>query len=82
MPSVASPAPIGDQIEDLAGGLFDPEILGRELTLKCRYSYLHGKISATQEKGRKVNDRYMQKLNDLEEKLMDEGIRPSTVLDA
>lgn len=82
MPNVATPTPIGDQIEDLAGGLFDPEVLGKELTLRCRYSYLHGKISEAQKKGDKVDDRHMQKLNDLEEKLMDEGIRPSTVLDA
>ena len=82
MPDFSTPAPISDQIEDLAGGLFDPEVLGRELTLKCRYSYLHGKIKSAQENGKPVDDRHMQKLNELEDKLMDNGIRPSTVIDA
>jgi len=82
MPDVAVPEPIGDQIEDLAGELFDPEVLGEDLALKCRYAYLHGKIKMVQTKGEAPDDRHMQMLNEMEERLMDAGIRPSTVLDA
>jgi len=47
---VATPKPLSDQIEDLAGELFDEEVLGETLALKCRYSYLHGRIQSRQDK--------------------------------
>jgi len=78
---VATPKPLSDQIEELAGELFDEEVLGETLALKCRYSYLHGRIQSRQDKNEEVDGANMQMLNDLEEQLMDEGIRPSTVLD-
>jgi len=81
MPDVMTPKPIGDQIEDLAGELFDPEVRGEDLALKCRYAYLHGKIKTVQTKGEEPDDRHMEMLNEMEERLMDVGIRPSTVLD-
>jgi len=78
---VATPKPLSDQIEELAGELFDEEILGDTLALKCRYSYLHGRIQSRQDKNEGVDDANMQMLNDLEEQLMDEGIRPSSVIE-
>jgi len=78
---VATPKPLSDQIEELAGELFDEEILGDTLALKCRYSYLHGRIQSRQDKNEEVDDANMQMLNDLEEQLMDEGIRPSSVIE-
>lgn len=82
MPDVMTPKPIGDQIEDLAEELFDSEVLGEDLALKCRYAYLHGKIKTVQNKSEEPDDRHMEMLNDIENRLMDAGIRPSTVLDA
>jgi len=78
---VATPKPLSDQIEELAGELFDEEILGDTLALKCRYSYLHGRIQSRQDKNEEVDDANMQMLNDLEEQLMGEGIRPSSVIE-
>jgi hypothetical protein len=79
---VATPKPLSDQIEQLVGELFDEEVLGQELALKCRYSYLHGRIQSQQDKNEEIDESDMQMLNRLEEQLMDAGIRPSTVLDA
>lgn len=78
---VATPKPLSDQIEELAGELFDEEILGDTLALKCRYSYLHGRIQSRQDKNEEVDDANMQMLNDLEEQLIGEGIRPSSVIE-
>jgi len=78
---IATPKPLSDQIEDLAGELFDEEILGDTLALKCRYSYLHGRIQSRQDKNEEVDDANMQMLNDLEEQLIGEGIRPSSVIE-
>jgi hypothetical protein len=78
---VATPKPLSDQIEELAGELFDEEILGETLALKCRYSYLHGRIQSRQDKNEEVDDANMQMLNDLEEQLIGEGIRPSSVIE-
>jgi len=81
MPDVATPDPIGDQVEALAGGMFDPEVLGAELTLKCRYIYLHAKIEAIQGRGGEPSERLLDKLDELSEQLVEVGIRPSSLLD-
>jgi len=80
MPDVATPDPISEQVENLASGMFDPEVLGAELTLKCRYLYLHAKIEAIQDRGDSPSDRLMNKLDELSEQLMEAGIRPSSLL--
>jgi hypothetical protein len=72
------PKPLSDAIEQQAKELFGT--LPDQLKLKCRYMYLHGKIEAIQQRGGTPAERYMRKLDDLEEKLSQAGIEVSSLL--
>jgi len=78
---VATPKPLDELIGEVLEERFNADVLGETLALKCRYSYLHGRIQSRQDKNEEVDEANMQMLNDLEEQLMDEGIRPSNVIE-
>lgn len=80
MPDVATPQPLSEQVEESVSGMFDPEVLDPELTLKCRYLYLHSKVQSIQHRGEEPSPKHTELLEDLESQLLDAGIRPSNLL--
>lgn len=79
MPDFSTPATVGDFLD---GGMpFQTEELDEELRLKCNYHFLHSRVQIKQRQDEDVSTELMETMNDLEQKLMDAGIRPSSLLE-
>jgi len=81
MPDFSTPSSIGDAVEDTARQLFGDGLDDPILALKCRFHYAQAKVEAQQHQG-EVSEALMDRLHKIEEKLMDRGIRPSTLIKA
>jgi len=77
MPDFSTPQPVSEVMDE---DLFDGGHLPDDLRLKCRYHYVHERIQNKQDRDEDVPERLMDTLNELEKRLMDEGMRPSDVL--
>lgn len=79
MNDFSTPESLGRHVKKVVGSVFSKGSLDNTLKLKCRYIYLHAKISAQQREGRDVSKRLMDLHAKLEEALRERGLQPSSV---
>jgi len=64
---------INEAAQKLFGRLEDP------LRTQCRYAYAHAKIEARQERDQSVSPDLMERHNELEEELRQQGLDPTQI---
>ena len=71
------PEPIGEHTDGWIENL--GETLKPKLRLKCKFLFLHEKLKAMQQRGADIPSRYFDLYDELEDRLTDAGISPSSL---